>query len=533
MRKIIAVNSPHLLKSNGNYKIVSLGCDLESVDFIIIMLAKGWGNSQVAEIESLSAWIELYPSTIPCVLAGCETIIPDLNFIKYKSEVRDNVIFKLCSNILGRSNTIGVRGEITFKYLTEFLGFNKNQIDIIYGDKDSIGAFDFCKKNNIPSNFLRAIEDFQKKPYVMYEKPICNNQDILISMPYMTSDYDQSIINVDLSFDNKKFTLWLSTKKAHSEFLVTDRLDAFVCAILPFAMRIGKNIICDGPVTNELLHNINEILIPHLSIYDDDMHHIRVQDKSILVAEKKSPKNIGAGMSCGVDSFYTCCTYYKGEYEKLQLTHLYVGNYLYGNSGVIYERAQNVAGELGLDLVATKTNLNEIVRMPHLNTHFYKTIFGVLCHRKMFKTYFYSSAEDFGHFNLGDNSIRSTVETELLLLYVFSYDGFSLYSGGAKSSRFEKTKFISGNDVARKYLNVCLYPNLDKNCGVCDKCIRTLLTLDALDALDNFSDVFDILDYADNRLKYIPFLIKNKRSPMLKEVYKIFLSRGELLGMVL
>ena len=208
---------------------------------------------------------------------------------------------------------------------------------------------------------------------------------------------------------------------------------------------------------------------------------------------------------------------------------MYCGNYLYGNEGAIYERAELAAEDLALPLVRTTTNINEALRLPHVYTHFFKTMFGVLALRKLFRIYYYSSAEDFSHFNLKDNSIRDTAELELLLLYVFSCPDFQVVSGGAKSERIEKTRAICTLATAKKFLNVCIYPEKKLNCGKCGKCMRTLLMLDMLSSLDLFRSVFDIDEYRRTRLDSFVYLVEQKRSIMLSEVYRHFLRTEPLL----
>ena len=151
------------------------------------------------------------------------------------------------------------------------------------------------------------------------------------------------------------------------------------------------------PVSAQFLHNINEILIPNLCANDSRLYRVKViaeSDSSPLFCGNA----VATAMSCGVDSFYTTNFYNSSSFNSLNLTHLYCGNYLYGNKGPIYDRASSVAEALDLPLVKTATNINEFLNIPHLKCHFFKTMFGVLSLKKLFRIYFYSSSEDFSNF---------------------------------------------------------------------------------------------------------------------------------------
>lgn len=444
---------------------------------------------------------------------------------RFHHKERDDAIRELCDEVLERSNSIGVRGGITYLYLTSVLGYSDSQVDLIHsgGEKNNIDKLRyFSEKNCVPSKIEKSLLDFQSKPYVMYERGITYEKNVVISKPYVTINGDKVRLNADIRIDGHIKTLWCETNIIYRQFLLSERLDAFLCAILPFAMRTEKDIICEAPVSEQFLHNINEILIPQLCAHDSRLYKSTIiadSDSSILMCGNA----VATGMSCGVDSFYTASLYINSKFPSMNLTHLYCGNYLYGNDGPIYERAELTANELELPLIRTATNINETLRLPHLYTHFYKTMFGVLALRKLFRTYYYSTAEDFSHFDLKDNSVRDTSKFELLLLYAFSCADFQVMTGGAKSERLEKTRGICTLSAAQNFLNVCLHPEKEKNCGRCGKCMRTLLMLDMLDSVEMFAAVFDIEDYQRNRLDSFIYLAEQKNSSMLSDVYKFFM----------
>ncbi|NJL07911.1 MAG: hypothetical protein HC900_06345 [Methylacidiphilales bacterium] len=528
----IATNTPSSFYPQSGYEFVQLGEGLADASMIVLLLEKNWGAASIDKIKALTKWISDYSKNIPCYIVGCETNIPDKAVWRFRHEERDDAIRALCDEVLKRSTSIGVRGEITHLHLTEMLGYKKDLVDVIYvssANDNSERLRHFLEKNNcLLGSFEKSLLEFQAKPSVFYERPITFEKEIIIPHAYITDSEFTSRLNADVRIDGKLQTLWCEVSKLYRQFLLSERADAFLCALLPFAMRSGKDIICEAPVTEQFLHNLNEILIPQLCTHDRRLHRTRI----IATGESSAlpcGNAVATGMSCGVDSFYTVSLYKSSEFESMNLTQLYCGNYLYGNDGAVYDRAELAAKDLALPLVRTTTNINETLRLPHLFTHFYKLMFGVLALRKLFRIYYYSSAEDYSHFNIKDNSIRACAEVELLLLYVFSCSDFQIVSGGVKSERLEKVRALGALATARKLLNVCLYPEQKINCGKCGKCIRTLLMLDMVGSLDLFQDVFDIEEYRRTRLDSFVYLIEQRNSIMLSQVYRYFLKTDPLL----
>ena len=156
-------------------------------------------------------------------------------------------------------------------------------------------------------------------------------------------------------------------------------------------------------------------------------------------------------------------------------------------------------------------------------------MFGVLSLRKLFRVYYYSTTEDFSHFNLIANGTADTSHIELLLLYTFTCSDLQIITGGVKSERAEKTRELCKFDTATKFLNVCLNPFGSMNCGKCGKCRRTLLTLDMLDSLDRFRDVFPIDEYRETRFESLVYLFSHKRSSYLAGVFQHFMETEPLL----
>ena len=63
-------------------------------------------------------------------------------------------------------------------------------------------------------------------------------------------------------------SLYYETDKEFEKYLCYERADSFVLAVFPYALREGLDIVCEAPVTGNLLHNINVVLVPLLVKYD-------------------------------------------------------------------------------------------------------------------------------------------------------------------------------------------------------------------------------------------------------------------------
>lgn len=321
--------------------------------------------------------------------------------------------------------------------------------------------------------------------------------------------------------------------RRYRKYIVTENANAYLVGLLPYAMRNDMDIEIESSVSSDLLHNIEMLLIPHLVKYDKRLYLTKISTKKAETKPLKSLGAVGTGMSMGVDSFFTVDQYISSKYKDFKLTHLFVeqvGDLTKGVSVKKYKRNVNkdtvseVAQALGLPVVYAYSNFRQLFRMNHYHTHTFSAMFYVHMLAKLFKVYLYSSTEDFSHFRLNNNSTHDAALYELLSLQALSSGSLRLISGGASSSRLEKTRQLADSKVARRFLRVCLKGEL--NCGVCMKCRRTLLTLDMQETLDMFSNVFDIPSYRKNKPDYLRWLIrayhKNNNGISIKELYGYF-----------
>lgn len=310
--------------------------------------------------------------------------------------------------------------------------------------------------------------------------------------------------------------IYFEVDKEYGKYLCYERCDAFVIGLLNYALRNNHDIKSKTPMTDELLYNINEYLIPSLVKNDEKLFNIRITVPTASALQNAGA--VGTGLSCGVDSFHAVINNINSPYKDCQLTHVCINNVgsfnnIYSDCGIenvrqaIYKRAKSVANELNIPLIETDSNIRFQIDQRHGLTHTYSSMFAVFCMQKLWKTYFYASTHRIETFSLKNNSIVDPSLYELLSLNCFSNRNLRIYSEGMAKTRVEKTEFIADNKIAQKYLHVCL--SKDENCGVCNKCRRTLTTLDALGKLDKFSEVFDIEYYKKHKFEYLCWLYKN------------------------
>ena len=346
--------------------------------------------------------------------------------------------------------------------------------------------------------------------------------------------------------------LYFAVPAKYKEGLCADKADAFVVAMLWYAMTTGSDIESEAPVSEQLYAMVNNVLIPALCKTSHGLSPIKlISDTTNIVYSDVTA--VGTGMSCGVDSLYTLQNWSKPElpkkYRLTHLTYLNMGAIFHPNTSTneIYSmedfysitdemsieklgNAQAVADMAGLELVYVKSNLDrDYYRGAYGYTGVYRNCACILALQKMFSVYYCSSAgwPEFFELNLAEGSEHY----ESCLEDCISTEGLKFVNSDY-ATRWEKTVAIADNPIAHKYLDVCF--NF-KSCGTCNKCYRTLITLDLIGKLDLFEQVFDIETYKKNRVEAYAWLLEMQDNPMTednaiyaREIYQHALSLGRI-----
>jgi len=360
---------------------------------------------------------------------------------------------------------------------------------------------------------------------------------IVIEKPYISIENGKSRLAAKVNIDGDSREIWFEVESQFEKYLCYERGDAFVVAILHYAMLHRHDIKSMAPIGEDLYYQLTTDLIPALVNNSNIMYHTKLiadVDSSVL----PNAGAVGTGISCGVDSFHSLAMESQTEFPNHKLTHLAFNNVGSHGEGVdaqqLFNERKNLAEkfckEYGFIYVEGNSNLHNVIPQVFFHTHTYSSMFSVFALQKLYSVYYYaSSGHPYQSFSLKDSEKNDAANYELLSLRAFSTHNLLIYSEGGEKVRFEKMKEVVKYPPSYNYLNVCLAQF--HNCGKCEKCVRTLVALDALNALDNYKNVFDIEYYKKHKLFYYSNLYKGvlEHSDMYAGVYPLLKHKVSIL----
>lgn len=330
-----------------------------------------------------------------------------------------------------------------------------------------------------------------------------------------------------MTIDGNEEDCWFDYPIEYKDYICGERCDAFVIALLPYAMKNAYDIKSNLPLSERLYYQIITYYIPILKKYQKSFNEIKLEAKTEK-SNFNTAKAVGTGISCGVDSFYSIFKHLKDIPQSYRLTHLVsmnVGSFGYIGGEFSYNwfqeeiiKAKKVSLELKLPLITINSNLMEIYQENHGNSGTFRMAGAILGLQKLFSVYYISAGFDIKSFNImsEDND-----DYDLFNLMIGSNESTVFYSSGMESTRFERTKYLLEYPVTYDKLTVCLRGN--KNCGKCEKCLRTLGTLYTLDALDNYRESFQVDRFLRHKIwniSRIRYFGIGYMKPMYSEIYK-------------
>lgn len=339
---------------------------------------------------------------------------------------------------------------------------------------------------------------------------------IKIGKPHVKSDALTATLFTNITIDGDSKEVWFKVDKKYEDYLCYERGDAYMIAVLNYAMRNHHDIVSEAPLSEDLYYNIDKYLVDAIAQYNKDFYRPQITAE---IASEPLPcaGAVGTGISCGVDSLHALANQTAMKFKKHNITHLTFNNVGSHGKGEhaekLYkarlERPQSFAKEYGFEFVASDSNLQNVVEQNHFKSHTYSSMFAVYCLQKLYSVYYYaSSGYKYHEFRLYELPGSSCGSYEMLSLPLLSTHNLRIYSEGEGMTRMEKLKAVVNYAPSYKYLNVCLKEG--DNCGTCEKCVRTLLGLDALGALDKYTEVFDVDYYRKHKKWYLQQLLIEK-----------------------
>lgn len=316
--------------------------------------------------------------------------------------------------------------------------------------------------------------------------------------------------------------LWFSLPNKYDGYICKDQMDGFLVGMLYPAMHYGENIYIDGRISEKLIFNLNNYVIPLLLSFSESLKKIKVTARETSI-RRFNGEGVGMGFSAGIDSF---CTFYDRHvlegmpaYKINSLLFFNVGShgdwlhtesteYTKNKFRTRYLEIKKFTDEINIDFIDIDSNLHFYHHWWHSNSHSLKAASAILLLQRYYSKYYYPSAgldyagtlsfsENYRNFDIG-------AYCDPILLPLLSTESLDFISDGCAYTRSQKLLHILNYEPVSRYLNVCV-GDVDQwaNCSTCGKCLRTLLTLDITDNLNKFYKIFDVNKYKGKRDSYI------------------------------
>lgn len=322
----------------------------------------------------------------------------------------------------------------------------------------------------------------------------------------------------------------------YDEYLTWERSDAFLVALLYYAMFNGYDIHWKVPCDEKLIYQLETYFIPVYACEFPFMHLIHLIGP-VINENLTSSDGVATGVSNGVDSCYTICNYLNSKYPDKRLTHLVFTNWFITDSSKekqndfmkkYQQKLPQQAEHLGLSLVFVDFQLDKqfsigqtndpergVIQDAGFNTLKYCSV--ALALQKLFGTYYFSDGFSASEFSFKENDVAYH---DLFTLPMIS-SSVQFYSAGSEVTRMGKVEKIADWDYAQQNLQVCFMDH-DINCGRCEKCIRTMFELYLCDKLELYRNRFPVDDFKKH--------ITVRFAQILVQVYKGHVFEKEIIS---
>lgn len=332
-----------------------------------------------------------------------------------------------------------------------------------------------------------------------------------------------------IEYGEHRSFLWYSVDAEYEKWLTTEKLDAFLVALLPLAMKNNEDIYLEWPISERLYYNLTNYYMKILAVIDPLLKPIRIIPKGLDSCNSTCLQGaIATGCSGGIDSFCALKDHYFDDVpDGYRLTHFVFNNM--GSHGddeasqrrfhLRYGRVMKLAEELCVDLIRIDSNLHELLQENYQTVHTLINVSAILTLQKLVGKYLYAST-----YRYEDCFVGKTYDmayTDPFAIHLLSTETLDCIATGSQYSRTEKTARITDLEPTYRYLDVCVStPSTVINCSTCFKCLRTLLTLDILGKLELYKEVFDIDKYYEVKSSYILKILSDD-CPFSQEIIRL------------
>jgi hypothetical protein len=303
--------------------------------------------------------------------------------------------------------------------------------------------------------------------------------------------------SAEVAFNGNKAEIIYFETDIKNQSIISADYSPFLAAVLLPCMKTGEDIVIEGPVSKQLLHNTEKIMklvegwnvgLKKVNIISHPgfVSGSNATTKKMLKQVQHDKKRVGVFFSAGVDSFYS---YLKNKRKITDLILVHGFDVPLQNIllfGTVEENVKSVAKEESKNLIIVKTNIAEIVE-KYLVWDFAHG--GALAAVGLFLSK-----------ELGEIYISGAVRRDKLFPYgthpdldkLWSTENQTLIHEGSEYCRLEKVmNKVGKSPLALRHLHVCTQNIKGKyNCSKCFKCMTTMIELVCADVLDK-SSTFD------------------------------------------
>lgn len=332
---------------------------------------------------------------------------------------------------------------------------------------------------------------------------------------YLCCDFDTT----EMKNPFQEQTMWVAVQEENEDMLSDAVYDPFVLLPIYLGMHYGHDVHIEGNISPRLYHNMTHYLMNIFDRFSDYTRPIKFTVEGFdTIQTAKTERLIGTGISCGADSLATIYdNFVKEDDPNFKINSLFFFNC--GSHGdfedektrqIWMDRStlnRNAAEEMGLPMYLVDSNLHAYTHVIGGQKIGYLAFYScALSLQKYIKRYITSSNLSYDEISENWQLSRDfdfAEYCESYMPHLISTEQMELVIDGCQYTRPEKIERISGWDIAKKYLNVCIFPvNHGRNCSCCEKCMWTLIPLEAIGKLDDFKSVFDIDVYNKNAFKW-------------------------------